>query len=507
MSEGPPRASVDGGAAGRRPREEMSRFSPVFVRTVLNENFEDAKAQFLAPLIAVHYAHLVMLAGQKIISPGDAREIRSALDAIDLDAVRGARYDGTYEDLFFYVDALIVAGCGEEHSGRLHTARSRNDIDMTMYRMHQRELLLTIVDETLDLRRVLLSLAERYRDAVFAAHTHTQPAQPSTVAHYLLAAIEQLERDAVRFKAAYGSTNRSPLGACAITGTGFPIDRRRTAELLGFDDTTGNTYGSIATVDYLLETVGASSVMLVGLGRVVQDLLLWCTNEFGYLRLGEGFVQCSSIMPQKRNPVALEHSRAIASKALAQATAIVMTVHNTPFGDVVDTEDDLQPLVTKALTDAARAVSLVAAALESASFDTQALARSASVGWITLTELADTLTRDQGLPFKTAHQIASRLADAGGASPSTPPAALLRRISSEVAGREIVYTDAQLTEILSPERFVEIRRTPGGPASSETTRASQVSEMLLRADEDWLRETRQRLANAREALEAAVAAL
>src|SRR6516165_8813889 len=117
----------------------MTRFSPVFVRTVLNENFEDAKAQFLAPLMAVHYAHLVMLAGQKIISPGEAHEIRMALDGIDLDAVRGARYDGTYEDLFFYVDALIVAGCGEEHSGRLHTARSRNDIDMTMYRIHQRE--------------------------------------------------------------------------------------------------------------------------------------------------------------------------------------------------------------------------------------------------------------------------------------------------------------------------------------------------------------------------------
>jgi argininosuccinate lyase len=485
----------------------MKVFSPVYVRTVLNENFEDAKAQFLAPLMAVHYAHLVMLAGQKIVSPGEAHAIREALEAIDLDAVRGARYDGTYEDLFFYVDTLIASGCGEENAGRLHTARSRNDIDMTMYRIHQRELLLAIVDGTLDLRRVLLALADRYRDAVFAAHTHTQPAQPSTVAHYLLAAVEQLERDAVRFKAAYASTNRSPLGACAITGTGFPIDRERTAELLGFDGTTGNTYGSIATVDYLLETVGASSVMLVGLGRVVQDLLLWCTSEFGYLRLGEGFVQCSSIMPQKRNPAALEHARAIASKALAQATAIVMTAHNTPFGDVADTEDDLQPLVTRALTDAARAVSLVAAALASASFDTQSLARRANIGWITLTELADTLTRDHGLPFKTAHRIASRLADAAGVTPSAPPAALLRRISSEVAGREIVYSDAQLAEILSPTRFVEIRRTPGGPAPSETTRASEASEELLSADEDWLGETRQRLSRARGALDAAVAAL
>ena len=124
-----------------------------------------------------------------------------------------------------------------------------------MYRMQQRQLILAVIDGTLALRRALIPLAERYREAVFAAHTHTQPAQPSTIAHYLLAVIEQLERDTVRLKAAYASTNQNPLGACAITGTGFPIDRDRTAELLGFDGTTGNTYGSIATVDYLLESV------------------------------------------------------------------------------------------------------------------------------------------------------------------------------------------------------------------------------------------------------------
>ena len=239
------------------------KFDPRYIQIVLNENFEDAKAQFLSPLMAINYAHLVMLTEQHIVTPQDAHAIRQALDSIDQDAVRSVRYDGTYEDLFFYVDTLIASRCGDDAAGRLHTARSRNDIDMTMYRMVQRELVLAIVDATLALRRVLLGLANRYRDAVFAAHTHTQPAQPSTIAHYLLAVIEQLERDAVRLKAAYASTNQSPLGACAITGTGFPIDRNRTAELLGFDGTTGNTYGSIATVDYLLESVSAASLNIL----------------------------------------------------------------------------------------------------------------------------------------------------------------------------------------------------------------------------------------------------
>jgi argininosuccinate lyase len=479
------------------------RFSPDYVRLVLNENFEDAKAQFLSPLMSINYAHLVMLAEQGIVRREEAHAIRTALDAVSLDEVRTVKYDGTYEDLFFYLDRLVVDRCGEDRAGRLHTARSRNDIDMTMYRMHQREMILAIVEATLSLRRVLLTLAGRHREHVFAAHTHTQPAQPSTIAHYLLAVIEQLERDTVRLRAAYASTNRNPLGACAITGTGFPIDRTRTTALLGFDQATGNTYGSIATVDYLLESVSASAVLLAGLGRVLQDLLLWCTNEFGYLRLSDAFVQCSSIMPQKRNPVALEHARAIASKALGQASAIVLAVHNTPFGDIVDTEDDLQPLVTSMFKDAARTVTLVAAAMEHAEFDVARLAARAEQGWITVTELADTLARDHRLPFKAGHAIASRLIASARAAPERPLSEALREVSKEVTGAEIVYDEAALTEILSPEHFVTVRKTHGGPAPSETLRAMGVSEQALGADESWLRETRGKLRRAEAQLKEA----
>ncbi len=385
------------------------KFAPEYVTNVLNENFEDAKELLLSPLMAINYAHLVMLAERGIISGADARALRAALDGISLDSVREVLYDGTYEDLFFYIERLIKQACQDEIAGRLHTARSRNDIDMTMYRMRQREFIAGLACATLDLREALLALAERHTTTVYGAHTHTQPAQPATIAHYLLAVIEQLERDATRLGAAYESTNHNPLGACAITGTGFPIDRNRTSELLGFSGPTGNTYGSIATVDYLLESAAATSVLIVGLGRVIQDLLLWCTMEFGYLRLSEGFVQGSSIMPQKRNPVALEHARAIGSKAVGQAQAITTAVHNTPFGDVVDTEDDLQPLVASMFRDATRAVTLVAAAMRLADFDVERLAARAGVGGTTLTELADTLVRDHGLPFRSAHAIAALL--------------------------------------------------------------------------------------------------
>src|SRR5712691_68846 len=379
------------------------KFAPEYVTCVLNENFEDAKELLLSPLMAIHYAHLVMLAAQGIVSAADARALRQALDGISQDEIRRVKYDGTYEDLFFYIERLVIQATGDEVAGRLHTARSRNDIDMTMYRMRQRELILGLLAATFELRHSLLDVVDAHRNTIIAAHTHTQRAQPTTVAHYLLAVIEQLERDGSRLETAYDRTNRNPLGACAITGTGFPIDRQLTSELLGFSGPTGNTYGSIATVDYLLESTSAATVLLAGVGRFVQDLLLWCTAEFNYVRFGEGFVQCSSIMPQKRNPVALEHARAIGSKALGQAVAIVTAVHNTPFGDIVDTEDDLQPLVASMFRDAVRAVTLVAAALKDAEFDVVRLDAQAAVGGTTLTELADHLVRQHGLPFTAAH--------------------------------------------------------------------------------------------------------
>jgi argininosuccinate lyase len=478
------------------------KFAPEYVNSVLTDNFEDAKTLFLGPLLSIHYAHLVMLAEQGILCTADARTLRAALDGIDPAQVLGIRYDGTYEDLFFYLDRLIAQAAGDTVAGRLHTARSRNDIDMTMYRMRQREFVLDLLDATLALRDTWLRIASAHRETIFPAHTHTQPAQPTTVAHYLLGAIEQLERDAVRLRAAFEVTNVNPLGACAITGTGFPINRDRTSELLGFSGPTGNTYGSIGTVDYLLQNLSAAAVTLVGVGRVVQDLLLWCTAEVRYLRLPDGFVQSSSIMPQKRNPVALEHARSIGSKALGQASAVFLSVHNTPFGDIVDTEDDLQPLVHATFRDATRAIALVAAALRDAELDVERMQRRAEEGWITVTELADTLVRDHGIPFGAGHSIAAKLIERIRRDPEAIKvlAVVLTDVSKEVTGRALVYDAARLREILSPAHFVEIRKTLGGPSPSVTGAAIDASRALLDRDRVWLAGTRAKLASAASTL-------
>ena len=465
-------------------------FAPEYINCVLRENFDDAKALFLDPLLAIQRAHLVMLADRGIVSREDARTLRDGLDAVDVEHTSRAQFDGTCEDLFFYVDRLLVERCGDTVAGRLHAARSRNDIDMTMYRMRQRDGVLRTATASVALRQTLITLAGAHRETILPLHTHTQPAQPSTVAHYLLAVIEQLERDGTRLRAAFDATNRSPLGACAITGTGFPIDRDLTSRLLGFAGPTGNTYGSIATVDYLLQNVTAAAVLLAGLGRFVQDMLLWCTAEYACMRLGDGFVQGSSIMPQKRNPVALEHARSIASRALGEAAAVLVTVHNTPFGDIVDTEDDLQPLVERMFHDAIRAIDLVSAAMGSAEFDAAHLERRAGEGWITITELADTLVRDHGLSFAAAHGVATRVVEARAKDSSASLAAAVAEATAGLPGGPIRCAESALQVLLSPRRFVEVRKTHGGPAPEETARALGVSESALDDDRAWLDRTR-----------------
>jgi argininosuccinate lyase len=482
-------------------------FAPEYVAFVLRENFEDAKTLFLDQLMAMHDAHLVMLADRGILAAADARRLSAALDAIPRDQVRRAVFDGTDEDLFCHVNRLLVEACGEEVAGRLHTARSRNDIDAALYRMRQRDLVLGLLEATLDLRDTLVEAAVRHRDTTFPAHTHTQPAQPSTIAHYLLAVIEQLERDAVRLRAAYESTNHCPLGACAITGTGFDIDRRLTSDLLGFLGPTGNTYGSIATVDYLLQNISAAAVALTGFGRFVQDVLQWCTIEFGYLRLSDGFVQPSSIMPQKRNPVAVEHARSLASRALGESLGVMVAVHNTPFGDIVDTEDDLQPLVFLALHDATRAFGLLAAALRDAEFDRAKLETRASEGGITTTELADVLARDHRLPFQLAHRVVSAFNKTVASAPLRSRAAVLGEVSAAVIGTPIRFSDEALTDLLSPRHFVSVRRTLGGPAADQTSRAIDQARASLGADRRWLSDTRGALSAAADCLHARKAAL
>jgi argininosuccinate lyase len=452
---------------------------------VLADCFEDAKEYFLEAYHQVDLAHAIMLEEQGIITTEELRVILGALSGLDFEAIRKTTYDGSFEDLFYLLQREIAERCDPDIAGKLHTARSRNDIDVTIYRLYLRRSCLKLLRSAMDLRTVFLDLAAKNHETIIPAYTHTQPAQPSTMAHFILAMAENLGRDIKRLQRAFENMNYCPLGSGAITTTGFPINRHRVSELLGFTAPTVNSYASIASVDYFTELLGATSAMLVNIGKFAQEFLLMAMMEFNAIRLPDGFVQGSSIMPQKRNPVALEHIRAIGSKALGQCLGVMTSVHNTPFGDINDVEDDLQPLIYSGIRDANRAVSLFASTLRSATFNFEVLRKRAHENFIAVTELADTIVRREELPFRIAHKIVGQCVRRAIESNSEITHEMVQEISMEVIGRELSLTAEELDAAVSPENFVNIRTIFGGTAPSETRRALSVERAHESVDTDW----------------------
>jgi argininosuccinate lyase len=469
---------------------EAEKFpASVYAETVLAVNFADAQRYFLEALLEIHYAHTLMLARQRIIPLGVARRCLEGLDSLDRAELARAPFDGQYEDLFFHVEAALERACGPENAGHMHTARSRNDIDITQYRMRLRREILDVVGAIDAVRKVLLATARDHVRTVMPAYTHTQPAQPTTLAHYLLAVIELLGRDERRLQAAFATVNRNPLGACAITTTGFPIDRQFTTELLGFEGLQLNSYGAIAATDYVTETAGAIAICMVNLGKVTQDFLLWCTAEFGFLRLSDAWVQISSIMPQKRNPVAFEHVRILASKALGQSQSIFIASHNTPFGDIVDSEDDLQPLVFTMTAEALRALRLFGGVVENCEVNIARMAERGNADFLSVTELADTLVRSEPMSFREAHHIVSAaVRDLRG---NYSPGAM---VDALVSAHPLRTPRADLLKALDPINFVEVRRIPGGPAIEPVRDAIGEAEAEISQTEAWLASKKELLA-------------
>jgi argininosuccinate lyase len=468
----------------------------IYKENVLADCFADAKKYFLEAYLEVDFAHAVMLSEQKIITEAELRELLVTLRQLDLNSIRRAEYDGSFEDLFFYLQREISKNCNPDTAGKLHTARSRNDIDVTIYRLHLRQDTMELLRSAMNLRRNLLDFAARHHETLIPAYTHTQPAQPSTLAHFLLAMAENLGRDIKRLQRAFDNMNLCPLGAGAITTTGFPINRHRVAELLGFYAPTVNSYASIASVDYFTETLGTTSALMVNVGKFAFEFLQMASMEFDVIRLPDGYVQGSSIMPQKRNPVALEHIRALASKALGQSLAVFTSIHNTPFGDINDVEDDLQPLIYNALRDATRSVALFAGTLQSATFNLETLRRRASENFITVTELADTIVRRENLSFHISHKIVGNCVRDALAQKGEITHEILQTAAKEALGREISMTEAELIETLSPENFVVIRTIYGGTAPQETRRALTVERERESEDEQWFLEKKEFLENA-----------
>lgn len=463
----------------------------VFVSTVLEPSFQFTREHLYGAMLEANLAHVLSLGRVGLLSPAHLRLLAGVCVAMleNTDDAKPERYDPAYEDLFFMVEAKVQSRVGPEAASNMHLAMSRNDLEAALFRMAGRELIIAIAGQFNRLRATLLAAAQAEAGTVMLAHTHNQQAQPTTVGHYMLAVESALARDLDRLGGAWRRTNMSPLGAAALAGTGFGLDREFEASLLGFEGLVENTYDAISAADWGLEIGAASASAASVLGRFVTDLMFWSSNEVGALTLHRSMVQISSIMPQKRNPVALEHARAILGRAAGSLAAVTLTLHNIPFGDVNDGAEHVQRQVHSGALELLSGAALLDRALAKATFSRELLLARARSSFATSTELADTLVRLEGLAFRTAHAVVSslvdRLSSQGRQWASLTRAELEQEFRARV-GRAMRMSVAELEAALDPIEFVARRNTPGGPAP-EAMRASleQHTTALENCKKEW----------------------
>jgi len=474
------------------------RFSGGPAREFLSSLAAD-EALFAADL-AVDRAHVVMLAEQEILDAATTGEILAALDDVEASG-HAALPEG--EDVHEAIETAVIDRVGPD-GGRMHTARSRNDEVATCLRYRLREDLLSAVEATLALRETLQSVAGEHTGTVMPGYTHLQPAQPTTVAHYLLSYESAVARDTERLLGAYERTNRSPLGAAALAGTPFDLDRDRTAALLGFDGVVTNAMDAAASRDFLAETATALATLSTTLSGLAEDLIFFANK--GFLTLSDDYASTSSIMPQKKNPDTLELVRGVAGDAIGEATGTLSLLKGLPRAYNRDLQR-AHPGVFAVAGDVTEATRVAAGAVGTATWNEDVLSAAAGEGFAAATGVADLLAM-AGVPFRTAHEVVTTAAaDVEGVADD--PAAAVAKIDSatrDVLGEplETYVSHEEVQAALDPATSVESRDSAGGPAPASVRADLQTASASLADDEATLEATRDALAAAEEQLQAEV---
>ncbi len=408
--------------------------------------------------IAASKAHAAMLRDQGIIAEADAAAILEGLDQIAAEYERdGVPERAELEDIHMTVEHRLGELIGPA-AGRLHTARSRNDQVATDFRLWVRNASDEAADAIRGLQRVLVERAEEHAETVMPGFTHLQVAQPVILGHHLMGYCEMLRRDLSRFADARARMNESPLGAAALAGTGFPIDRHATADALGFERPTANSLDSVSDRDFALDYLGAAAQCGLHLSRLAEELIIWATSAFGFVKLSDDFSTGSSIMPQKRNPDAAELVRGHSGRIVGALTALMVTMKGLPLAYSKDMQDDKEP-VFDARDLLMVSLQALAGMVETVEFVPDRMREAAAQGFSTATDLADWLVREAGVPFREAHHIAGRAVEAAeerGCGLADLPLEALQAIDQRI--------DSQVFEVLNIDASVRSRTSYGGTA-------------------------------------------
>jgi len=426
----------------------------------------DYDKRLYAEDIAGSKAHCAMLVAQNILSPQDGAAITAGLDQIRSEIESGSFvFSAENEDIHMNIEARLAELIGPV-AGRLHTARSRNDQVATDLRLWLRDAIDRLDLEMRGLQRALIDRADAEAGTVMPGYTHLQIAQPVTLGHHLLAYVEMLGRDRGRLADCRHRLNESPLGAAALAGTSFPIDRFASAAALGFDRPAANSLDAVSDRDFAIEFLAAAAITVMHLSRFAEEIVTWCSSEFGFIGLSDAFTTGSSIMPQKRNPDAAELVRAKTGRLNGALVALLTVMKGLPLAYGKDMQEDKVPVF-----EAVDALELCLAAAAGMVRDMQPcrerLRDAAGQGFATATDLADWLVRVAGLPFRRAHHATGsivRRAEALGCTLAELPLA-------ELQGVEPALTDA-VYDVLDPTRSVASRTSFGGTAPERVRAAA-----------------------------------
>ena len=463
MSDKPPAQRTWGGRFEARPAELMTRINASigFDKRLWRED------------IAASKAHAAMLGDQKIIPAEDAEAILKGLDQIAEDFERdGVPERIELEDIHMTVEHRLTELIGPA-AGRLHTARSRNDQVATDFKLWTMRACGEVQGAISGLQDALLARAEEHAETVMPGFTHLQVAQPVTLGHHLMAYHEMLGRDYVRLLDAEVSMSECPLGAAALAGTGFPVDREATAEALGFTGgPTANSLDSVSDRDFALDFLAAAAFCGLHLSRLAEELILWASPQFGFVKLSDDYSTGSSIMPQKRNPDAAELVRGHSGRIIGCLTSLMVTMKGLPLAYSKDMQDDKEP-VFEAYDLLMLSLEALTGMIETITFVPERMRAAAEQGFSTATDLADWLVREAGVPFREAHHITGRavkLAEERGCKLDELPLDALEQIDARI--------DERVFDVLSVDASVRSRTSYGGTAPD------RVREQIARAKED-----------------------
>ncbi len=427
----------------------------------------DFDKRLYAQDIAASMAHCAMLAETGIISREDAQRIAQGLDTILSEIEAGTfTFSRALEDIHMNIEARLGELIGPA-AGRLHTGRSRNDQVATDFRLYIRDTIDHLDSQLTALQSALAEIAVVHAAAVMPGFTHLQSAQPVTFGHHCLAYVEMFARDRGRFADARSRANESPLGAGALAGTSFPIDRDMTAKALGFDRPAANSLDAVSDRDFVLETLAAAAITAMHLSRLAEEIVIWASAGFGFIALSDKFTTGSSMMPQKRNPDAAELTRAKAGRIFAAFQGLVTVMKGLPLAYSKDMQEDKEPAF-----DALDNLSLMLAAMTGMvadmEIDEKAMRKAAGAAFSTATDLADWLVQELGLPFRQAHHVTGEivaLAEKQGVALSRVPLKDMQKIEKGITG--------DVFSVLTVTKSVKSRKSYGGTAPSNVRKMAR----------------------------------